>query len=104
MNHNRFSPRAATFYYMCYSKFAVHLRSASRHENGKDFRLLMNASALLAVSASVLVAPSSASERHAPAAEFDRSRRVTLTGKVTKVEWRNPHVWFYMNVKDEKTG
>ena len=25
-------------------------------------------------------------------------------GPVTKVEWTNPHVWFYINVKDEKTG
>ena len=29
---------------------------------------------------------------------------VTLTGVVTKVEWTNPHVWFWINVKDEATG
>jgi hypothetical protein len=29
---------------------------------------------------------------------------VTLTGIITKVEWRNPHVWYYADVKDPKTG
>ena len=33
-----------------------------------------------------------------------RNKPITLNGIVTKVEWTNPHVWFYVNVKDEKTG
>ena len=37
-------------------------------------------------------------------AEFDAAKPVKLTGIVTKVEWTNPHVWFYINVKDEATG
>lgn len=41
---------------------------------------------------------------HSFAAEFDNKKQVTLTGIVTKIEWTNPHVWFYMNVKDEATG
>ena len=41
---------------------------------------------------------------HSFAAEFDANKPIKLTGKVTKVEWTNPHVWFYFNVKDEKTG
>ena len=41
---------------------------------------------------------------HSFAAEFDATKRVTLTGVVTKVEWTNPHVWIYFNVKDDKTG
>jgi len=41
---------------------------------------------------------------HSFAAEFDANKPVTLTGVVTKVEWTNPHVWFYINVKDPKTG
>ena len=32
------------------------------------------------------------------------NKPITLKGIVTKVEWTNPHVWFYVNVKDEKTG
>src|SRR5436190_23680463 len=41
---------------------------------------------------------------HSFAAEFDGAKRVELTGVVTKVEWTNPHVWFYVNVKDDSTG
>jgi hypothetical protein len=41
---------------------------------------------------------------HSFAAEFDGSKIVTFTGKVTKVEWTNPHAFFYIDVKDEKTG
>ena len=41
---------------------------------------------------------------HSFAAEFDGTKRIQLTGVVTKVEWTNPHVWFYVNVKDEATG
>src|SRR5688572_12178272 len=41
---------------------------------------------------------------HSFDAEFDRTKPVTLTGVVTKVEWTNPHVWFWVNVKDEATG
>jgi Family of unknown function (DUF6152) len=41
---------------------------------------------------------------HSFAAEFDGTKRIELTGIVTKVEWTNPHVWFYINVKDEPTG
>jgi hypothetical protein len=41
---------------------------------------------------------------HSFAAEFDGSQRVDLTGVVTKVEWTNPHVWFYINVTDPETG
>ena len=35
------------------------------------------------------------------AAEFDANKPIKLTGVVTKVEWLNPHTWFYIDVKDE---
>jgi hypothetical protein len=35
------------------------------------------------------------------AAEFDVKKPVTLKGTVTKVEWTNPHVWFYIDVTNE---
>ena len=37
---------------------------------------------------------------HSFAAEFDDSKPVKLTGSVTKVEWTNPHIWFFMDVKN----
>lgn len=39
---------------------------------------------------------------HSFAAEFDSNKPITLTGTVTKVEWLNPHMWFYLDVKDSK--
>lgn len=41
---------------------------------------------------------------HSFAAEFDADKTVVLQGVVTKIEWTNPHVWVYMNVKDATTG
>jgi len=37
---------------------------------------------------------------HSFAAEFDGNKPVVLKGMVTKVEWRNPHIWVYLDVKD----
>ena len=37
---------------------------------------------------------------HSFAAEYDAKKPATLTGIVTKVEWTNPHVRFYIDVKD----
>lgn len=60
---------------------------------------------LLLTSALILGAYASATAgHHSFAAEFDSSKPVTLTGKVTKVEWTNPHAFFYIDVKDEKTS
>ena len=39
---------------------------------------------------------------HSFAAEFDASKTVTLVGSVTKVEWQNPHIWVYLDVKDDQ--
>jgi Family of unknown function (DUF6152) len=41
---------------------------------------------------------------HSFSAEFDANKPFKMTGNVTKVEWMNPHTFFYIDVKDEKTG
>jgi hypothetical protein len=41
---------------------------------------------------------------HSFAAEYDNKKQVTIKGIVTKVDWMNPHVYFYMDVQDEKGG
>jgi len=39
---------------------------------------------------------------HSFAAEFDANKPLKVTGAVTKLEWQNPHTWFYVDVKDDK--
>jgi uncharacterized protein DUF6152 len=39
---------------------------------------------------------------HSFSAEFDGSKVIELKGVVTKIEWTNPHVYFYLDVKDDK--
>ena len=46
------------------------------------------------------VAPLAA--HHSFNAEYDSTKPVDVTGTLTKVEWSNPHIWFYLDVKDDK--
>lgn len=38
---------------------------------------------------------------HSFSAVFDQNKPAKFTGVITKVEWTNPHAWFYVDVKDE---
>jgi hypothetical protein len=58
--------------------------------------------ATTALFAVLLAAGAPALAHHSFAAQYDANKPVTLTGKVTKVEWMNPHVYFYVDVKDDK--
>jgi len=55
---------------------------------------------LIVVSGIMLAAAAQLFAHHSFAAEFDASKRVTLKGTVTRVDWRNPHIYVYLNVKD----
>jgi hypothetical protein len=56
---------------------------------------------MLVAGLSLFVAAAPVRAHHSFAAEFDATKPVKLTGTVTKIEWTNPHVWFYVDVKDE---
>ena len=55
--------------------------------------------ALIVFGMGALIVPAWA--HHSFAAEYDDKKPVSLTGAITKVEWVNPHVRFYVDVKDD---
>jgi len=59
-------------------------------------RMLCAALLLAAAASRPLVA------HHSFAATFDASKAVRVTGKLAKVEWTNPHIYFYVDVTDDK--
>jgi len=50
----------------------------------------------------LLVSSAVAFAHHAYTAEFDTTKPVKVTGTVSKLEWSNPHIWIYLDVKDDK--
>lgn len=48
------------------------------------------------------VAPASA--HHSFRSQYDPDQPITFTGVVTKIDWMNPHVYFYIDVTDEESG
>jgi hypothetical protein len=50
--------------------------------------------------AGLLAAVPQTRAHHAFSAEYDAQKPLTVTGTVTKVEWQNPHTWFYIDVAD----
>ena len=45
-----------------------------------------------------------ASAHHAFTAQYDAEKTVSMTGTVVKIEWMNPHAYFFIDVTDEATG
>ena len=53
------------------------------------------------VALAILLAGGSALAHHAFSAEFDATKPVALRGKITKMEWINPHAWMHLEVTRE---
>jgi hypothetical protein len=53
----------------------------------------------LRITMAIFLASSGAWAHHAFEAEFDINKKVNLRGRVTQVEWINPHVWIHLDVK-----
>jgi len=54
--------------------------------------------------ATLLAAAYPAHAHHSFPAQYDVDKPITLTGKVTEVQWTNPHIFIYIDVEDEATG
>jgi hypothetical protein len=59
-----------------------------------------NLARILALPFGLFVAVVPVMAHHAFAGQFDINKPVTLIGTVTRVEWMNPHIYFYLDVKD----
>jgi hypothetical protein len=49
----------------------------------------------------IVLTASAAYAHHSFEAEFDLKKPVTLTGKVTKMDWMNPHIYIHLDAKDD---
>ena len=56
---------------------------------------------LLTAGVAMLLMGTALVAHHAESAQFDNTKPVNLKGVVKKVEWMNPHIWFYVDVTDE---
>lgn len=52
----------------------------------------------------VLLGTASLTAHHSFAAQYDSDKPITISGTVTKVDWTNPHMHFYLDVKGDTGG
>jgi hypothetical protein len=54
----------------------------------------------VAVSFSLLFGAGSVLAHHSAAAAYDITKKITLKGTITKLDWKNPHVFYYIDAAD----
>ena len=58
--------------------------------------------AAVLVACGLLVGTASLAAHHSFAAEYDGDKPVTVSGTVAKIDWQNPHIYVYVDVKDDQ--
>ena len=56
---------------------------------------------VLAACFSLLLSAASLWAHHAASAAYDVAKKITLAGTISKLEWKNPHIFYYIDVKDQ---
>ena len=51
-----------------------------------------------------LLTPAHASAHHSVTGQFDASKPVTLRGVITRLTWKSPHIWIYLDVAESNAG
>jgi hypothetical protein len=62
---------------------------------------MSNARSVSTVGIALLLATLPVYAHHSFSAQFDANKPLKMTGTITKVEWQNPHSWFYLDVKGD---
>jgi hypothetical protein len=60
----------------------------------------MNRVSILRAIGGILLAATPVLAHHAGATKYDEKKPITLKGVVTKLQWMNPHIYYYIDVKD----
>jgi hypothetical protein len=96
----------STFRQHFYFKFGGGITTLRGYLGDEQFwRTAMSRNLLIAlVGVGLLLVSVPALAHHSEAAEFDDTKPVKVTGEVVKVEWQNPHVWYYVDGTDELSG
>jgi len=64
-------------------------------------KTLLNGAGVIAFVAALLLGTASLVAHHSFAAEYDSAKPVTVSGVVARIDWTNPHIHFYLDVKDD---
>src|SRR5579884_1666977 len=64
------------------------------------FRMRQKFNCLLVIAVTLLMGASAAFAHHSVVGEFDKAKEITLKGSISKVQWMNPHIYVYLDVKE----